>query len=228
MPVGQQEHRIYLGIAYGKLRLKAEKETPGAVWREYENKGSWAIEYSWIEGKVTRIFYKESADYGNSYEVNIWDGQNRYNVSFKENSRYCFDFLTKLPHIDLSKSIKITPYEMDDKDGKTRRGTSIQQNGIKLKNYFSSKVDDKWIYREGFPEPTKKDLSAKEWQLYSIQIQIFLQDYIQKNIIDKFEESTFAKEIDEYQTEKTPPPSDDAFYSATMRNSSNPDDDLPF
>ncbi len=197
MPLGTQEQKIFLQIAYGKLRMKAKEGDAKAVWREFEGKGSWAVEYSWIEGQIKKIYYKESKEYGNSYEVTIDDGENLYNVSFKENSRYCQDFLVKLPNIDLSQPVKITPYDMRSEDGKERRGTSVMQNGIKLKSYFSQKEGDVWIYREGFPEPKKPKLTDKEWKIYLIEIQSFLMDYVKDNIIPKLNDPAVKLGISE-------------------------------
>ncbi len=198
MPVGQSEQKNYLTIAYGKLREKCKEGEPNAVWREFEGKGSWAKEYQWIEGQITKIYYKESKDYGNSYEVTIDDGEKKWNVYFKENSRYCQDFLVKLPNIDLSKFVKLNPYELKDNEtGKDKRGTSVQQNGEKLKNFFSQKEGEVWVYREGFPEPKKPKLSDKEWKIFLIEIQCFLMDYVKANIIPKLNDPAVRLGIDQ-------------------------------
>ena len=228
MPVGTSESRIYLTVAYGKLRLKCDQKDEKAVWREYEGKGSWAKEFSWIEGKITKIFYKESADYGNSYEVNIWDGVDRYNISFKENSRYCHDFLVKLPNIKLDQTVKITPYSMMVED-KEKRGTSIQQNGVKIQNFFAAKVDDKWIYNHNFPEPSSDKLNEKQWKKYLLDMQIFLQDYIQEFIIKPFNEKAFKEDLEAAVSieEQTPVVDDEQYYKANGAGKDS-DDDLPF
>lgn len=202
MPVGQSEQKTYLTIAYGKLREKCKEGEPNAVWREFEGKGSFAKEYQWIEGRIVKIYYKESKDYGNSYEVTIDDDVKKWNVSFKENSRYCQDFLVKLPNIDLSKFVRINPYELKDSEtGKDKHGTSVQQNGEKLKNFFSQKEGETWIYRNGFPEPKKVKLSDKEWKIYLIEIQCFLMDYVKANIIPKLNDPATRLGIEEEKTE---------------------------
>jgi hypothetical protein len=215
MPVGQSEQKTYLTIAYGKLREKCKEGEPNAVWREFESKGSWAKEYQWIEGQISKIYYKESKDYGNSYEVTIDDGEKKWNVSFKENSHYCQDFLVKLPNIDLSKFVRINPYELKDSEtGKDKRGTSVQQNGEKLKNFFSQKEGEVWVYRNGFPEPKKAKLSDKEWKIYLIEIQCFLMDYVKANIIPKLNDPSVRLGIDEEKVESA--------------NDSSMGSDLPF
>lgn len=215
MPLGQSEQKTYLTIAYGKLRKKAKEGDAGAVWREFEGKGSWAHEYQWIEGTITKIYYKESKEYGNSYEVTMDDGKELYNISFKENSRYCQDFLVKLPNINLAHPVKINPYAMKDEQGNDKHGTSVQQNGEKLKNFFSQKEGEAWIYRYGFPEPKKPKLSDKEWKIYLIEIQCFLMDYVKANIIPKLNDPATKLGIDENENEpeltqpKTPTVDDD-------------------
>jgi hypothetical protein len=227
MPVGQSESRVYLSVAYGKLRLKCEKDNPKAVRREYEGKESFAIEYSWIEGRITKIFYKESADFGNSYEVNIWDGETRYNISFKENSRYCHDFLTKLPSLDFKQNVKITPWEMKGEDDKGRRGTSILQNDKKILNFFAAKVDEHWIYNHDFPEPASNNLNDKQWKKYLLDMQIFLQEYTQ-TIIEKLKADTFVEDIETARIDNTN--SRDTGYVPDDPSAppAENDDDLPF
>jgi len=58
MPVGTSEQKTYLTIAYGKLRERCKEGEPNAVWREFEGKGSFAKEYQWIEGRISKIYYK--------------------------------------------------------------------------------------------------------------------------------------------------------------------------
>jgi len=203
MPVGTAEQKTYLTIAYGKLRERCKEGEPNAVWREFEGKGSFAKEYQWIEGRIAKIYYKESKEYGNSYEVTIDDDVKLWNVSFKENSRYCQDFLVKLPNINLSQVVKLTPYEMKGDDGKEKRGTSVMQNAIKLKNFFSQKEGETWVYREGFPEPKKPKLSDKEWKIYLIEIQCFLMDYIKAHVLPKLNDPAVRLGIEEDKEAET-------------------------
>jgi len=133
----------------------------------------------------------------NSYEVTIDDDVNLWNVSFKESTKYCQDFLVKLPNINVSQVVKLTPYEMKGDDGKDKRGTSVMQNAIKLKNFFSQKEGETWVYREGFPEPKKPKLSDKEWKIYLIEIQCFLMDYVKAHIIPKLNDPAVRLGIEE-------------------------------
>lgn len=187
MPLGQSTPKTYLAIAYGKLRKKGQKGDAGVVER-FNDKGepNYAYEYNNIEGKIVDVYYKESREFGNSYEVTIDDGE-LYQVSFKESSRYGKDFISKLPGIDFTKWVKITPYEMKDDNGKERRGISVQQNGDKLKSFFTEKVGDKFVYKHGFP-PGREDgkmMNEKEWKIYDITVQDFLASYTKEHIIPK-------------------------------------------
>lgn len=206
MGLGSSENKIYLQVGYGKLRKKTN--TPGEGIVERLNKDGekiYAYEYKFIEGKITGIYYKESKDYGNSFEITIKDDR-LYNVSLKENSRYCQDFLSKLPAINLNKEVRLTPYEMAGDDDKTFRGISVLQDGVKIQNFFIEKDGEERVYKHGFPKPNAKKLSEKQWKIYCIEMQDFLMKYAINEILpslkdlkNKHEESDITDEpaIDE-------------------------------
>lgn len=218
MPLGVSEKKTYLQIGWGKLRLKAAVMAEGVVERETQKgEKSLAYEYNFIEGKITKIYYKDSKEYGNSFEVTIDDGKEKYSVSFKEDSRYCQDFLSKLPNIAFSKTVKITPYQMtDNKSGKEKRGVSIQQDGVKIQSYFSELVDEKWNHKHGFPEPASKNMSETELKIYFLLVKDFLTKYACKYIIPTLQEASYSAELT-HEPEADPIP-----------DAAGTDDDLPF
>lgn len=198
MALIEATHKKYLTVAYGKLRIKAEPNEAGAVKREFEGRSSWAFEYSAIEGVITSIYYKESKEFGNSYEVTINDGEELYNISLREDSRYCQDFLCKLPNLNFSQPLKITPYSMEVENNKIIHGISIRQDNVKIQNAFveyDKDHDNKRIYKLGYPEPKSLNLSDKEYKIYLIEIQLFLSDYVKNKIIPELK-SMYVTEVD--------------------------------
>ncbi len=204
MPLGKSENRIYLQISYGKLRQKSTSDNPEAVERENRQGDKvWELVFNFIEGQITNIYYKESDEYGNSFDVTIDDGEKKYGVSFKEDSRYCQGFLSRLPNADLSKWVKIAPYDFIPSDSdKNRQGITLWQNDEKLQNYFVAKVDNKFIYSHEFPESNGK-LSKDDFKIYLINVKGFLRDYTTDNIIPKIQKN-FMGQVDEKSVLDTP------------------------
>jgi len=196
MGVGKSEKKNYLTISYGKLRQRTTESDPEAQSRYSDTLGKeiWERVYNWVEGKITSIFYKESKEYGNSFEVTLDDGKDRFNISFKEKSRYCTDFLSKLPNIDLDSFVRITPYDFIP-EGKESAimGVSLKQFDKKIENHFVSK-DEKGniIYKSGFPK-WQKDMDDDEFQMYLVRLRKFLRNYTKENIIPKLTKPTEEK-----------------------------------
>lgn len=211
--------KIYLSVGFGKIRQKSlenkqkvDSNTPGAVKRETQSGAeSWALEHDYITGKIENIFYKEDAQYGNSFEVVISDGIDKYQLSFTEDSRFWFDFMKKLPNIDLSQNVKITAYDFVNKEGKKVAGISVEQNGTKILSFYEKKNGEKWELLHGFPTSDGINFKDKdELKIYFIKVKKFLREEFSRLFSDKFKKTENA-------------------HPATEENiSSEPTDDLPF
>ena len=198
MPVGRSsEKKRYLHISYGKFREKAGENANGAEVRQTkEKKTVWEYVYDYAEGEIVKIFYKESKDYGNSFEVLIRDDKELFQVSFKEGDNFYNDFFAKLPNVDLDKWVKLIPYDFEDENsGKQKRGLTVWQENNKLDSKFTSydKETKKFSYLEGFPEPGKS-MDKEDWKIYFIQVVKFLRKYTNDKIIPKL--------VDKYEKEK--------------------------
>jgi hypothetical protein len=193
--------KIFLSVGFGKLRQKslANKEkvnsnTPGAVKRQtQQGADTWAIEYDWIEGTIDTMFYKVDAEYGNSFEVVINDGQDNYQISFGDDSRFWFDLAKKLPNIQLLFPVKLNPFDFIDKQKNKRHvGLSVEQNGVKILSFYDKKnTDGTFTSLYDFPKPdidinwNDKD----EVKVYSIKVKKFLKKEVETRIIPKFSHS---------------------------------------
>lgn len=192
--VNNSGEAIYLSVAYGRLRMKTlsngtkvTAETENAVSRK-NSKGedSWAIEYDFVKGDIEKVFRKEGGDYDDRFEIVITDGADRYRVSLSEGSRFCNDFLKKLPNIDFNKSVILTPYDFESKtDGKRRVGISIEQEGNKIKSYYSAEKNGKWELLYGYPSGDGVDWGDKdEIKMYGIKVKKFLREEFEKRMKD--------------------------------------------
>ena len=214
------DQKTFLTVGFGKLRQKSlgnkqkvDETTPGAVRRETKD-GSpvWALEFDYVTGIIENIFYKEDQEYGNTFEVLVSDVADNYQISFKEDSQFWTDFMKKLPHLDLKKEVKITPYDFTDKEGKTRKGTSVEQDGEKVLSYYEVKGSDgKWQLLHGCPSADGVNFKDKDdAKVYFIKVKKFLRKEFKDNFEPIFKDK--GKVVD--HAPETP--------------SSDDPDDLPF
>jgi hypothetical protein len=223
--------KIFLQVSFGKIRQKSlenkqkvDASTPGAVRRETQSGSeSWALEHDFLSGIIENIFYKEDAQYGNSFEVVISDVVDQYQLSFTEDSRYWFDFMKKLPNVDLKEKIKISAYDFVNKENKRVAGCGVEQNNQKVASYYEVKGQDgKWKLLHGFPVSEGVDFKDKdEIKMYFIKVKKFLRNQFNDLIQPKLE----GKENKSY------PISDTVKEFVETPNTFSPtgtDDDLPF
>lgn len=137
---------VYLRIAEGKIVETVDESTSGAVSRttkpsdEHPNgRTVWERKDDYVDGVITSIYRKEREYKGelmNSLAVRMADKGESYLLEIKEGSRYWSSFLLRLPNIDLSKSVRVSPYDFTDKEGRRVIGLNVLQNG--------NKVEPKW------------------------------------------------------------------------------------
>lgn len=193
MPVGTTEKKTFLHITYGKLRMRTTEGDPQAEARETKDgKTVYERVYTYVEGRLTGIYYKEDEKFGNSFEVTVDDGKEKFQVSFPEGDNYFIDFFSKLSNADLTKWIKIAPYDFTDTSGKRRKGITLMQDNLKIENYFNVKEDDKYVYKNGFPEPENpKKMDKDDWKMYFIKVNKFLRNFIKEKLIPKIQDKNF-------------------------------------
>ena len=179
--------KLYLTIVNGTLAQKVDKTTPGAVLREYElpnkTKGSkWELSYAYWEGLITAIEFKEG-DYGEQCYIHLPDAV----IVLNTTTRYFTDFAKKVFSGNLKESFKFHPFDIEGENGHIK-GISLQQNGVKLKNYFYDFETKKSLY--DFPEPdeTKKEKKTY-WKIYFTEVTEFLIDKLKQIKFDNVKDS---------------------------------------
>lgn len=195
----------YYSIKEGTFRLRSSKEDPEAVRREYTNpktnEDGVAYErvFKSLYGTITDVSFRDNTlsdgTMLRSMNVSLGKDENgiEHIVSIPSDSRYTTDFLKRLPKINLSKEVRLTPYDFEN-EGPRQVGISVaQQDGEgkfteKADNQFFTKVEEKdgekvYTNLHGFPEATEEDRS--DWPFYFKKVNKFLVKYAQENIRPK-------------------------------------------
>lgn len=188
MPGNLKAHnnKPYLRIVGGNLVQEVDKTTSGARLREGELKdgtkfSKWEISYMNWTGKVESIQFKDS-EYGTSCMLDLGDAI----LSFNTDSKYFQDMACKLLSSDITKEITFHPYDMIGDNDKNIRGVSVQQEGVKLKNYFYD-FEKKEILH-GYPkvdQVMKEKLKKNYWKVYFAEVAAFLIEKLENLQIPK-------------------------------------------
>lgn len=204
MPAGRNENanKRFMHIAYGKFREKAVENAIGAEARENKDgKVMWEYVFDYIEGKITGIFHKEDEKFGNSFEVIVDDGKDKFQISFKEGDSFFNDFFSKLPNVAIKTTVKLVPYAFNDKNtGKLKKGLVIWQGNAKVESYFTSynETTKTYTYLHNFPQPDEK-MDKEDWKIYFIKVNKFLRNYTQDKIIPNLEYKAIEQVADEIE-----------------------------
>lgn len=186
MSLGKIEKRNFISIlsSDGTIRKEVPEGSEGSVRREFEKKdGTKGVKFEeifqFVEGMIEEIGFYEG-DFGKLLQVTI-DG---LTLSIPTSQPYAEDLMKKIPNIDMSKPVKLTPYFIDDGKGKTKKGISVTQGTDKIKNYFYDETTKTNI--NGFPSPTGNEKGNKDlWKVYFITARVFLEKYITDNFVKK-------------------------------------------
>ena len=206
--LGKLKKRTYLKISAGKIRKPADPEEPGAEKRIYkDDKGEaheiWEHNFDYIEGKIVGLNKKEHDEYGDYLEVELFDGET-YVLQMKMTSVWANIFMSKLPNIDLSQSIRIQPYYFADE----KRGAMvILQGKDKVESFFTK---DNPISKYGGPEFPKDLIDKKEWsskdkntyKVYKLQRDGWLDEFIFKEVAPKIKRAAEDVIVAEVEVEK--------------------------
>ncbi len=205
----------FYSIKEASFRLPVEKDHPDAVHREYRNPKTeeqgvaHELAFKALYGVIFEVTFSENqlkdGTVLRSMHINLGDDDNGVAqvVSIPQDSRYATDFLKRLPSIDLSKEVRLMPYDFE-KDGPRQVGLSVYQKGdsdeftVKVDNNFFTKVEEKdgkkvYTNLHGFPEPTDDD--ASDWPFYFKKVSKFLIGYTKENILPNFTEEEKANEV---------------------------------
>lgn len=234
----EKETRMFIGIRGEgndcSFRFPSTEADPKAKRSEYKKKdGSIKVTYDrWVSElggmMLTGMGFHTSEFEGKKFtnlNLSIASPTGKTAVlSVPLKSAYADDIMKKIPAIDITKPVFLSPFNFKNENDKNVTGITFKQDGNKIVSFFNTYDKDGKRTNEvkfGFPVPPKtaeeiKDYSDERrklyWQMYFGEACIFLQEYIEKNIIPKF-----PKTLQQQPMERVDYPQDDI----------NPDD-IPF
>lgn len=132
---------VFLGVAGGHIwDRKAGEESPHYGEQEWTNsegevKVRKGARYSYVQGNVVKVEFKEHDKFGENINVTLdtEDGE-RYVLSAGLGNRNSQDIMKGLLVADLDKPIMFAPYDFADKQNSAKRvqGITVKQDGEKL------------------------------------------------------------------------------------------------
>lgn len=220
----------YYSIKEASFRLSTNSQDPEAVARTYTNPKTseegvaYERAFKALYGLITDISFHDNQlkDGTMLRSINISLGEDENGilqiVSLPVDSRFTSDFLKRLPSIDLTKEVRLMPYDFE-KDGPRQVGISVAQKNpetdeftVKVDNNFFTKVEEKdgkkvYTNLHGFPEPTEEDSS--DWAFYFKKVNKFLVAYTRSKIIPQFGTQSSPKSHEEEMARKGDYPVED-------------------
>ena len=198
----------------GTLRKTVPEGTEGAVKRDWETANDSGTKYELVFTEITGLITKvafQNGKFANMLQLTIEDeGEEPVILSVPSDNNFGSDLMKKLPNLDLDEYVRLVPYAFEDKKtGKLKKGVTVYQGeeenedgkmvGIKIENYFYDYDKKKNLH--GFPEvPTPKKGKEVNWELYFLQVDEFLTDFI----TDHFgaEQTTSSNDEDDVDTDE--------------------------
>lgn len=184
----------YLRIAADRLVKSVKEGTEGAEkrdWKSPDGKTGTAHEivYQRWEGKILSIGFKDG-NFGEECQIEFTDAI----ITLGTKSQYFQDFACKIFNGNLSEPFIFHPYAIEKEGGGAKKGISLQQNGVKLANYF---YDGK-VNLNGFPTvdaEKQKKMKKAYWPLFFAEVTVFL--------VDKVKELKFPVQVESKEPVKT-------------------------
>lgn len=136
MALENREAGNYITILGGRFCQRVPEGTPGAEQRT--NKlGKVVFEkfYTSFTGRLLDIKTQDGT-YGKSWVFDFIDEGEVYHLQLSYSNSFATQFLKILPHIDLSKPMKVSP-SVKEVDGKSKSSLFVNQDGIALKHAFT-------------------------------------------------------------------------------------------
>jgi len=190
----KQSDKMFLTILAtdGKFHQKVEEGTEGAVKREIKDKTTnevvdtkFELLHDSVKGIITEVTIIEGK-YGKNLQITI----DTEVISLGVKTNFGEDMLKKLPSIDLSKEVTLTPYSFIPK-GETERkkGITVYQGGVKIGTAYFDIETKKTL--KGCPEPVDNDgvplprkgekgYDSTDWETYFNIVRKFMEKEIVK------------------------------------------------
>lgn len=207
MGLNKPVNRTYLKIAFGRLRQKAEETTPGAESRKKED-GSvvWENVYADLTGILENVRFQTHEEYGNSWIVEVADGNEKYAIQVSEDSAYGRDLLKKLPNLYRGSIYTFKPFDFE-RDKRKYAGISIilMPDEIKIGSFYhqyeGQGEDTKVTLLNGYPAYEGPKNDKDEWKIYCLKVAKFLRGKAMEHLKGNFNTPTDTKTVEPEEPE---------------------------
>ena len=229
----------YVGVYDGKLEVRVDKKTPGAIEREKTKQGKPTGEsifvkyYGFLEGRILDIKKDErkmpDGTEFSSMKIYLDDIGDKYVLNWPYDSDLTRIFYKILQNIDLSSIVEFSVNKSKNNKGKEVTSLFIKQNGVNLKQKYTRDYQ----YAPGEPvKPEWKQMVFKGKEVWDNTEEMqFFEKILEEKIIPKLKKAAPRAMSNDFD-----PPSGDKFVntaagdfpSASDEPPVKPDDDMPF
>lgn len=203
-----QTGRYVTILSDGRIHEKVAEGTDGAVLRQYETssgeKGEkWELIYKKLEGYITKVEF-EDGDFGENLLITFKDGETEIILAIGVSGSFGEDLLKKLPAVDFSKRVGISPYAFENEKGRMVKGVSVWQESDKVLNFFYDFDAKKELHGFPVPEGDTSEYKTDDWKIHFIKVRKFLTAYAKEHIVPKFADGAeeIARPTDEEEQRK--------------------------
>ncbi len=136
---GRKQAVFALPAQQGEAGAKQVFDKDNAPVVDKEGKPRYRTEHNFIDGVIVALEQHEAEFNGKVLRflnIVMMDKDECYSISIQRGDRYWVDFLKRLPGIDLSKPVRLSPYSIEN-DGKWNQGIVAQQDGKKVMSAFT-------------------------------------------------------------------------------------------
>jgi len=180
----KQSDKVFLTVlADGKFHQQVEEGREGAIKREIKDKETsevtdtkFELLHDSVKGIISEVTLVEG-EYGKNLQITI----DTEVISLGTKSSFGEDMLKKLPSIDLSKEVTLTPYSFLPKGEDTKKkGITVYQDGVKVGSYYYDAEKKESI--NGCPEPENggKGFDSDDWSAHFNTVRKFMEKEIAK------------------------------------------------
>ena len=192
----------------GTFRLQVPEGTEGSETREYETSSGekgikHEIVFEAISGKVTGVSFA-TATFGTLLQITVLDDEGELTISTGTHGSFGIDLLKKLPQIKVDTNYRFAPFSFEGDNKKIIRGVSVTEDSNKdkkIKNFFWDEKKEVAIGEFPSPKGDTKKFTKNKWKSYFGEVEDFLIEYTNKNIVPKFGPPAVKEGIDAFDDE---------------------------
>jgi hypothetical protein len=213
-----REKQLYYTIVAGSFRVQVPQDSPDAVRRDWKSadgtKSGTKYErvVNALFGFISDIQFRDG-DFGMQMFVTLDENEDGEKpvIALATQSRECEDLMKKLPNINLSKEVRLRPFNFEGSEGDEVRGMEVMQQDeeekfkVKITNFFRDV--EKKVNINGYPNPDgeTEEYSKDDWKIYFLSARKFLINYTKEKIAPKLMQTQDQKDDEQFAASKHTP-----------------------